>query len=186
MKSATKGSGKRRKKAGSKKRKHPKNYTSAPFVFTNYIEDFERQNLPIYGCSFNRFVQNKDIFATVGSNRVSIYEATPLGYQEEVSLSGKNSHGSKAIRKVPLKLLRCYSDPDPDEIFYTVCWSKDQESKAFLLAVGGLRGIIRIINVSSMNREISLIGHGKNNCFPLFNFIIINYQFIFEVTPSMN
>jgi len=54
----------------------------------------ENHNSPLFGCSFRRTYETKnqqDIFATVGSNRISIYECLP----------------DKSI--VPLQL---YADPD--------------------------------------------------------------------------
>ena len=46
------------------------------------------------------------VFATVGNNRVTIYEALD---------NGDN------------KLVQCYADPDSDENFYTVAWSSDPD-----------------------------------------------------------
>ena len=47
------------------------------------------------------------VFATVGNNRVTIYEALD---------NGDN------------KLVQCYADPDSDENFYTVAWSYDPDT----------------------------------------------------------
>lgn len=47
-----------------------------------------------------------------------------------------------------------------EEIFYTCCWSSDPETGDAILAVAGLRGIIRILNPVNMTTPKHYIGHG--------------------------
>ena len=60
-----------------------------------------------------------------------------------------------------LKLVQCYSDPDPDENFYTCVWSYDVASGEPLLAAGGARGLISIINTITAAGTRHLIDHGQ-------------------------
>jgi len=83
----------------------------------------ENHGHPIFGVSVNHHLDSSSptVFATVGYNRVTIYEAMSGG----------------------IKLLQCYADPDTDENFYTCAWSYDTETGRPVLAAGGCRGIIR-------------------------------------------
>lgn len=54
----------------------------------------------------------------------------------------------------------CYSY-QPEEVFYTCCWSADPETGQQILAVAGLRGIVRIINPTTMTCPKHYIGHGQ-------------------------
>ena len=70
----------------------------------------EDHNQPLFGVAINNHVAvgNNDtcatiVFATVGFNRVTIYQSEDDG----------------------IKLLQCYADPDSEENFYTCAWSYD-------------------------------------------------------------
>ena len=76
------------------------------FKYSGHFKEDHGQ--PIFGVAVNQHIANGPVvFATVGNNRVTIYEAKP---------DGSN------------KLLQCYADPDADENFYTCAWSYDDET----------------------------------------------------------
>jgi len=84
----------------------------------------EEHGLPLFGVQFNWYLEEVKVFATVGSNRATIYRC--------------NSDGTNTA-------LQAYSDADTDENYYTCAWSYDTDTGESLLAIAGAKGIIRII-----------------------------------------
>ncbi|XP_013381306.1 polycomb protein eed [Lingula anatina] len=126
------------KKAGRGRRKF-KN-CKLQYKLTNYLKEDHGQ--PIFGIQFNNNTKDGDPlnFASVGSNRVTVYECQKEG---------------------KIKLLQAYVDADPEENFYTCAWTYEDTSGQPILAVAGLRGIIRIISPITMQCVKHFIGHGN-------------------------
>ncbi|KAL1828210.1 polycomb group protein FERTILIZATION-INDEPENDENT ENDOSPERM isoform X1 [Daucus carota subsp. sativus] len=96
-------------------------------------------NQPLYGISYN-FLDSHlfDLFATVGGNRVNVYQCLEEGR---------------------IALLQSYVDDDVNESFYTVTWSCNLQGKPLLVA-GGVNGVIRVIDVGNEKIHKSIVGHG--------------------------
>ncbi|XP_006824118.1 polycomb protein EED-like [Saccoglossus kowalevskii] len=106
----------------------------------NFVKEDHGQ--PLFGVQFNTHCQEGDaqIFATVGSSRVTVYEIQDDG---------------------GIKLLQGYCDPDADENYYTCAWTIEENTGAPLLAVAGSRGIIRLISPISLQCVKHYVGHGN-------------------------
>lgn len=57
----------------------------------------EDHGQPLFGAQFNHYLGEQAVFASVGKDRVSIYECTPP--------EGEDAVGG-------MKLIQCYADPD--------------------------------------------------------------------------
>lgn len=126
----------------SSKRKKGKMRTTKPRIHykcTNCLKEDHGQ--PLFGAQFNIQDNNPVIFATVGSNRITIYECQEKGQ---------------------IKLLQAYVDADSDENFYTCAWTYDDVTGLPLLAAAGSRGIIRIICPTTMICVKHFTGHGQS------------------------
>lgn len=106
------------------------------------------------------------MFATVGKDRVSIYECV------------KNNVEVESGDVDSIRLLQVYADPDvcsfelrkicikfvtilqTDESFYTCAWSYDATTGDPVLAAAGYRGVIRIFNIIKHQCSKNYIGHG--------------------------
>ncbi|XP_010236415.2 polycomb group protein FIE2 [Brachypodium distachyon] len=96
-------------------------------------------NCPLYAIGFN-FIHphHKDVFATVGDNRVTIYNGLQDGN---------------------LAPLQAYIDEDKDEKFFTLSWASNLDGSPLLVAAGK-NGIIRVINCATKKLSKNLVGHG--------------------------
>ncbi|CAB4027426.1 polycomb eed, partial [Paramuricea clavata] len=117
--------------------------TKLGYRCTNNLKEDHKQ--PLFGvtfnCNFDESAEDPLIFATVGSNRASIYQCKDKG---------------------EIKLLQAYVDADPDENFYTAAWSFILDSGEPILAIAGSRGIIRIISAFTMQCSKHFLGHGSS------------------------
>lgn len=100
----------------------------------------EEHGQPLFGVQFNPYYLNEKVFATVGSNRATVFKCN-----SDCSIS-------------PLQV---YSDADPEEMFYTCAWTYDAETGESLLAIAGAKGLIRIVGTSSATCRTSYSGHGN-------------------------
>jgi len=126
-------------KRKKKKRHHRSSNPKLNFKCVGYWK--ENHGHPIFGVSINHHLpaNAKTVFATVGYNRVTVYEALRDG----------------------IKLVQCYADPDTDENFYTCAWSYDGDTGRPILAAGGIRGIIRLFSPANMACIRHFMGHGN-------------------------
>ncbi|KAH8392791.1 hypothetical protein KR215_000122, partial [Drosophila sulfurigaster] len=109
----------------------------------------EDHNHQIFGVQFNPFLdRSQAVFATVGKDRVSIYECV------------KRNSEMEAGEDDGIRLLQVYADPDTDESFYTCAWSYDAITRDPVLAAAGYRGVIRIFNIIKHQCAKNYIGHG--------------------------
>jgi hypothetical protein len=132
----------KRSKCGSKTKRTPHAPASVPkYKFTARLK--ENHNEPIYSINFNfADLRYKDYFATIGSNRASIYRL----------------HKNGGI--VPVQV---FVDEDATEKWYTCCWSTCLERGHPLLVVAGNNGIIKVLNVAT-NRVAQVRTHTSVVC----------------------
>ncbi|XP_065908339.1 polycomb protein eed-like isoform X2 [Dysidea avara] len=94
----------------------------------------------IFGVKFNEFLEDERTFATVGSNRVTVYRCQEDG---------------------TIKPLQAYNDANSEECYYTCTWSINKDNCHSLLVVAGALGILRVINTSTVASWKSYCGHGN-------------------------
>ena len=100
-------------------------------------------SLPVYAISFcDGVAQNAaQHFAAVGANRVAVYSVA--------------SNGN-------IEIARSYVDSDVGESFFACGWSILARGRMPLLAVGGSRGLVKIINCTTLQLHRVLAGHGNS------------------------
>lgn len=101
---------------------------------TSIQEDHKQQIYCVKFCNILPAYDN--IFASVGSNRVSIYEASD-----------------------EIELIQSFFDNDEAEIFYTCTWV-DFGNQEPIIVAAGLRGILKAINCATLEVVSFLPGHG--------------------------
>lgn len=144
---------KRRKRKAKVTKKKKKKDAYVSFKFTDYVTD--SQNKCLNSVMFSMFIKNRDIFATAGGNRVTVYEA----------LSEKKVLSKRKKKKIDswIKPIRCYQDLDDEEVYNTVAWSiSSPPERDHLLLFAGKNGVIRIVNCQKTHKETgNLISHGE-------------------------
>ena len=83
----------------------------------------------IYCVAFSKIMPT--FFATVGANRLSIYECRASG---------------------AIELVQVYADEDADEVYFTCAWSfiaGEDESPVPVVVTAGSRGVIKVIDVTA-------------------------------------
>ena len=119
---------------GDKKKKKLKNKNVNPKLNYKCIGYWkENHGHPIFGVSVNHHLDasSPTVFATVGYNRVTIYEAMSGGIKLlQVNVQPQNIVFVQcnflfvflSFRCCLINFLQCYADPDTDENFYTCAW----------------------------------------------------------------
>ncbi|XP_065559300.1 polycomb protein eed-like [Artemia franciscana] len=132
----TKAVGKRKRKGSSKP--PPK----IGYVLKSSVTEDHGKSL--FGVRFNDHLKDDSpkIFATAGSNRVTVYECCPSG---------------------AIKVICIFADPSPGphaEEFFTCAWSFDKETGRPILAAAGEKGVIRVFSLATRKCIKNYIGHG--------------------------
>ncbi|KAG4971904.1 hypothetical protein JHK85_038325 [Glycine max] len=108
------------------------------YKVTNRLQEGKR---PLYAIVFNTIdFRYRDIFATVGGNKVTVYQCLDEG---------------------DIAVLQSYADEDKNESFYTVGWACNVDGTPLVVA-GGLNGVIRVIDAGSEKIHKSFVGHGDS------------------------
>jgi len=101
----------------------------------------ETHHKPLFGVCFDPFDPSCATFAAVGSLMVYVYECTAASKE--------------------LNLLQAYRDANDQEELYAVAWTCNPATGAPWILVGGLLGVLKIIDTSANAVVHSLTGHGE-------------------------
>ncbi|GAX80271.1 hypothetical protein CEUSTIGMA_g7709.t1 [Chlamydomonas eustigma] len=110
------------------------------FKFQTSIE--EEHKKPIFCITFNQVDSaHSRVFASVGSNRASIYECLDGG---------------------TIDVLQVYTDEDSDESFYVCKWTMNPDTRSPLLLIAGQKGVVRLVDCGSESLVHTFMGHGNS------------------------
>ncbi|CAF1158541.1 unnamed protein product [Adineta ricciae] len=121
--------------------------TRTAYSCIQIIKESHRQQ--IYAVEVNNQVQyqNGTLFASVGANSIQIYKF--------------DTNTNKT------QLVHAYLDPDANEEYFACAWTmiddKKEESPKILLAAGGERGVIRVLDVHRKTQHTALLQTGAVN-----------------------
>jgi len=144
-KKASSGSRRRKRKAKGKaaaaKQKEMENQNRQKYLLGCSV--WEDHGKIIYGCALTVQSHPEEplLLATVGGNRSTVYSCSDDGH---------------------LKIVEAYEDPDLTESFYCCALTKDRWGYP-ILAIGGLRGIIRLFSLSPFEGEYLKHVHGHGD-----------------------
>ncbi|KAK9855466.1 hypothetical protein WJX84_007882 [Apatococcus fuscideae] len=109
------------------------------YKLTNHVKEDHGQ--PVYCITYNHLDgAKKDVFASCGGRRLTIYECGPGGV---------------------IELLQAYVDAEPSEEFFTCRWTLDEETQAPVLLVAGKLGVMRVIDCHTCQPVWDGVGHGN-------------------------
>ncbi|CAF4035027.1 unnamed protein product, partial [Adineta steineri] len=121
--------------------------TRTAYSCIQIIKENHRQQ--IYAVEVNNQVQypNGFLFASVGANSIQIYKF--------------DTNTNKT------QLVHAYLDPDANEEYFACAWTmiddKTEDSPKILLAAGGERGVVRILDVHRKSQHTALLQTGAIN-----------------------
>ncbi|CAN6884885.1 unnamed protein product [Brassica oleracea] len=108
------------------------------YKLTNRIQE---GRIPLYSVVFNSIdARFFNCFVSAGGNGINLYNCLEDG---------------------GISSLHSYTDEDNEESFYTVSWACGVEGNPFV-AAGGVKGIIRVLNVKEKMVHKTLVGHGDS------------------------
>ncbi|CAF4114208.1 unnamed protein product [Rotaria magnacalcarata] len=121
--------------------------TRTAYSCIQIIKENHRQQ--IYAVEINNQVQYPDgiLFASVGANSIQVYKF--------------DTNTNKT------QLVHAYLDPDANEEYFACAWTtiddKTETSPKVLLAAGGERGVIRILDINRKSQHTALLQTGAIN-----------------------
>ena len=107
-------------------------------VTFQFVLQIQEEAVPMYGVKFCDTPGYHDYFGSCGKNAATIYHVAPDGCE----------------------VVHVFVDEDSEENYYTCAWSSTHDTDSPLFLVGGMRGIIKTINIVSLEVGNFLVGHG--------------------------
>ena len=105
-----------------------------------FILQIQEEAVPMYSVKFCDTLHYYDYFGSCGKNAATIYHVAPDGCE----------------------VVNVFVDEDAEEHFYTCAWTATQDTNTPLFILGGMRGIIKTINIVSLEINNFLVGHGSS------------------------